>query len=266
METIICKDAHPAIVSERVWDVANKDREERAEKSVISREKPAVKTGVTMLKDLIYCSECGKKMTIRKDNKLKMHTIKKCEYLKESGEKCINAGIKLEHVERNVMLHLRQYKVELKQFLETLDDGAGSMLEADQKQRLIRLENEIKQVEEQNKNLIELALTGIFTHDELKEKKQGLTQKLVYLEKQHENLLYDMNNMSVEDKQIQIEGTLSKIETIEIKNNPEILNHTLKTMIKKIYYSRVIPKELLVRSTRCEERKNYPFELMIEYF
>ncbi|MFC0469786.1 recombinase family protein [Halalkalibacter kiskunsagensis] len=266
VETIISKDTHPPIVEASLWNEVNKDREERAKRSTFSREKPAVKTGVTMLKDLIYCSECGRKMTVRKDNKLKMYTIKKCEYLTDEGEKCGNAGIKLDHVEKNVMMHLQKYKVELEEYLQTLNSEASSIVETEQKNRLNQLEKQKKELESQNSKLIDLALSGIFTHDELKEKKQRLTDELTYLERQRENLLFEMNHVSVEDMQTQIEGTLEKIETVEIKDNPEALNATLKTMIKKIHYSRVIPKDLLMKSTQNPERKNYPFELKIEYF
>ncbi|WP_237563688.1 zinc ribbon domain-containing protein [Halalkalibacter okhensis] len=254
-------------MKEEIWDEVNKNREVRAEASAFFREKPALKTGVTMLKDLIYCNECGKKMTIRKDNKLKLFTIKKCEYVNDRGEKCSNAGVKLEHVERNVMLHLKKYRVKLKQTLESLNTQEDLITEEGHKDRLKRIEEEIKKVEEKKCHLIDLALTGIFTHAELKEKRQELMDNLAYLKEQHENLLTEVNNRKSEDMHEQLEGTLSKIKTIEeSKNHPEELNQALKLIIKKVYYSRVLPKNIAVKSTRSEIRKNYPYELKIEFY
>ncbi|MEW9049973.1 MAG: recombinase family protein, partial [Neobacillus sp.] len=68
-ETIVVDKAHPLIISPEDWDRVNQQRVERAKKTEIVREKAAIKTGITMLKDIIYCGVCGRKMVIRKDNK-----------------------------------------------------------------------------------------------------------------------------------------------------------------------------------------------------
>lgn len=68
VDTIVIKDTHPAIIPPNEWDKANIDREQRAAHSNFIREKPATKTGVTMLKDLIYCGLCNRKMVIRKES------------------------------------------------------------------------------------------------------------------------------------------------------------------------------------------------------
>lgn len=267
VDSIICKNAHPAIIDTMAWDRANKNSEERKVKQVVSREKPAIKAGVSLLKDLIYCSQCGRKMTIRKDYKSKIYTLKKCEYLNENGEKCKNAGIKLEHVERNVMLHLQTYKTVLKDALETLGAKKSQLIIEDDEQlnRLAKLEKHLKELEIQNKRLLDLALTGIFTNEELKEKKQKLTDSIKYIKMRHDRVISEVHVVNEVDFDVEIERILSRMNPPEINKNTEILNETLKTIIKKIYYSRVIPEGLLTRSTQTAERKYYPFQLEIEY-
>jgi site-specific DNA recombinase len=266
LDTIRVENAHPAIVSPEVWDAVNRDRAERAEKAAITREKPAVKTGVTMLKDLMFCGCCGRKMTIRKDNKLKMHTLKKCEYLIENGNKCNNAGIKLEYVEKNVLAYMQQYTNELNKVLQTLDTDDASQVQAGYEQKLQQLDKRIKEVESDQKELINLALSGIFTYEELKEKKQELIDTLKHLQTEREQVVNEMGTVSVEDVKNKVKGIIAVLEKVEDIKDAEELNATLKTIIKKVHYKRVIPEELLKKSTRNPERKNYPFQLEIEYY
>lgn len=266
LDTVRVENAHPAIILPEVWESVNRDRVERAERARITREKPAIKTGVTMLKDLIVCAECGCKMSIRKDNKMKMHTIKRCEYYLPNGKKCENCGIKLEYVEEDVLRKLLNHKEELEEYLSTLESEDNSALEAEQQHVLDQLEKHLKEVEYQQKELINLALSGVFTHNEIKEKKQELLNQKQQLERQHEKLMNEMNTISVEDVKEKIKGMVKTIERIADVEDTEIKNEIMKTIIKKIYYSRVIPEELLKKSTRNPERKNYPFQLKIEYY
>ena len=122
VEKIVVKDTHPAIIPEKEWDLANKDREERAKRAGVIREKPAVKSGVTSLKDLIICGCCGRKMTIRKDTKCATgYTVKKCEYLMDNGEKCNNSGIRLVHIEEQVLVDIMKEKEGLESYLKSLE-------------------------------------------------------------------------------------------------------------------------------------------------
>ena len=45
----------------------------------------------------------------------------------------------------------------------------------------------------------------------------------------------------------------------------EALNQALKTIIKCVTYTRIIPEDIMKLSTRNPARKFYPFEIEIEY-
>ncbi|MDT8861151.1 recombinase family protein [Alkalihalobacillus sp. MEB130] len=264
--SIICENSHPAIIEESVWNDVNKAIEIRSKSSVNTREKPALNTGVTVLKDLLYCSECGRKMVIRNDKKSNMYMIKKCEYLTNSGEKCGNSGIKLEYVEKNVLQYIQSYKQDLKTVLKLMNLEIGNTAKDELKYRLNKIEIQRKKVEVQKKKLIDLAVSGIFSHIELLEKNQDLKSQLAHLDLQREKLQCELNEMSTDDRNSQLKEILLNIETMNEIQDSELLNETLKIVIKKIYYSRVMPSSILEKSTRNEERKNFPFQLKLEYY
>lgn len=268
LDTIICKDAHPPIIPPDEWDSANQDRVERAERFRITREKPAIKTGVTMLKDLIFCGCCGCKMSIRKDNKLKeVYNIKKCEYLPSStGVKCSNTGIRVDVVEDAVLKAVKKYKEQLEDVLASLDADDTSSVKAEQEHKLNQLDKRLKEVQAQQKELINLALSGIFSHDELKEKKQELTDLQKHLEAQHEKALYEMESVNVEEMKVQVEAVLKVIEKLEQVQDAEAKNEYLKRIIKKIHYKRVLPEHIQKLYTRHPERLAYKPTIEIEYY
>ncbi|OIJ12957.1 recombinase family protein [Anaerobacillus arseniciselenatis] len=267
VDTIRVENVHPSIVSPEEWDAVNKDRKERAEKSAITREKPAIKSGVTMLKDLVFCSVCGSKMFIRKDNKSGTgYTLKKCEYLLDNGEKCCNAGIKLNFIEKGFIEKVQNYKTELESLLVKLDAEDTTQIKEGHHQRLLQIEKRIKEIEPQQKELLNLALAGIYTHDEIREKKQELTDLLTSLNNQRETVLKQISSVSIEDEKSKIQDIIKTIDKIEQIEDVEGINAELKTIIKKVHYERVIPEELLKKSTQNPERKYYPFLIRIEYY
>ncbi|WP_235715269.1 hypothetical protein [Halalkalibacter wakoensis] len=205
-------------------------------------------------------------MTTQKSNNGNMYTLKKCEYLNEKGKKCGNAGIKLEYVEKHVILHLQTFKEEIMEAIKALDEKKFATNDKDCIHRLNRIENKIKEVKDEKKNLIDLAVAGIFTHKEVREKKQELEDLLLYLQREHKNLKDEINDKKAKTSDAQICGVLSKMSLSNIKDHSDLLNETLKLVIKKIYYSRKMPTDVSNKSTRNPERRNYPFQLVIEYY
>jgi site-specific DNA recombinase len=266
VNTITVKDTHPAIIPPEEWDRANRDRLERAKKSKLTREKPVTKSEVTMLKDLIYCGVCGRKMIIRKDYKDSIgYTIKKCEYLLVNGEKCTNCGIKLEFVEEEIWEELQEFKDKLESYLKVLQADGSKQIKYEQEQKLKHIEKRLKEVSDQEKKLIDLALSGIFTNEELKDKKQELINLKNQLELQHETLLTESNTPDIEDMTKRVQAIIKRIDLLP-KLNPEQVNEELKNFIKKIYYKREIPKDLLRLSPNNPKRKLYPFKIHTEYY
>jgi site-specific DNA recombinase len=266
LDTIICKDAHPPIIDPKVWDEVNRDREERAEKARIKREKPAVVTGVTMLKDLIVCAVCDCKMTIRKDNKLNYYSIKRCEYYLPDGKMCCNRGIKLDVVEKVFLEYIKNYKGVLQEELKALEIDDISYLVEEQEEKLANIDKRIKEITFEKKNLLKLATKNLISEEEFLEERQTLEDELEKISSRRETLIHEMENPSIEDIQERNKNIIALIQYVEKEKKPESINSILKLFVKKVYYSRVIPHELLEKSTQNPERKNYPFHLEIEYF
>ncbi|MEH7176536.1 recombinase family protein [Neobacillus vireti] len=265
LEKIVVKEAHPPIIPEKEWDLANKDREERAKKAGMIREKPAVKSGVTSLKDLMICGCCGRKMTIRKDLSCATgYLVKKCEYLLENGEKCNNSGIRLVHIEEHVLTDVMKEKELLELYLKSLKaDDTNEYMDNLQK-HLKQLEKRIKNAEAEDKKLIDLALTGIFSTDEIRLKKQEIINKIKLLNDEKDSLMNELEKPKIEDIQGVLNAKIAIIDALPSLEG-EALNQALKTIIKSVTYTRVIPDDILRLSTRNPARKFYPFEIEIEY-
>ncbi|MDI3411642.1 hypothetical protein QKW52_21550 [Bacillus sonorensis] len=73
-----------------------------------------------------------------------------------------------------------------------------------------------------------------------------------------------INNIDVEDHINSLKSIIGLIEKLPNMETEEV-NHSLKTFINKIMYTRVLPPELLKKSTRNNQRKEYPFEIEIEF-
>jgi site-specific DNA recombinase len=266
MDTIIVKDTHPAIIPPHEWDLANKDREVRAERFRGMREKPVIHTDVTMLKDLIFCDCCNWKMRIHKDTSHETgYTIKRCGSLQVNGERCPNSGIKLSHIEEDVHEKLLVRKEELKSYLKLVEKNGSEQVKQEQKLKLNQLKKRFKEVSDLEKNLMDLAINGIYTFDEIKDKKQELLNTKRQLELQMESLSEEEDIPNVEEVTNKLTEMISIIDNLD-KLNPEEVNRALKTFIKKIYYRRVMPEDIRKMSPRNQKRKLYPFEIKIDYY
>ncbi|MEH7276170.1 recombinase family protein, partial [Neobacillus vireti] len=259
LEKIVVKEAHPPIIPEKEWDLANKDREERAKRAGMIREKPAVKSGVTSLKDLMICGCCGRKMTIRKDLSCATgYLVKKCDYLLDNGKKCNNSGIRLVHIEEQVLTDVMKEKERLELYLKSLKaDDTNEYMDNLQK-HLKQLAKRIKNAEAEDKKLIDLALTGIFSTEEIRLKKQEIIEKIKLLKDEKDSLMNELEKPKIEDLQAVLKGKIAIIDTLP-SLEAEALNYALKTIIKCVTYTRIIPEDILKLSTRNPARKFYPF-------
>jgi site-specific DNA recombinase len=267
IDTITVKNTHTAIVSEEEWDMANRNQKERALRALSHREKPVTKSGITMLKDLIYCGLCGRKMSIRLDNKSATgYTLKRCEHLTYDGQKCGNYGIRVEFIERRVMSQLLEYKDELVDNVKKIKESGSTKIIDDYKAKISNINKRIKDIADQERKLIDLALSGIFTNEELKDKKEELLATKSNLKMQREELTSKLENSSTEEEEVEkIETIIDTIDKIP-HLNPEQSNEALKTFIKRVEYKREIPEDIVKLSTRNKTRRLYPYSIHIEMY
>jgi DNA invertase Pin-like site-specific DNA recombinase len=266
VDTVTIKDTHPAIIPPEEWDKANNERIMRAVIAKGIREKPVTKTEVTMLKDLIFCGSCRHKMEIRLDHKCDTtgYNIKRCKYIQPNGKKCPTCGIKVINVEEEVSEDIIEYRKKLEERVKNLKDSTSTQLEKEKKQKMNQLKKQIKDIESQEKDLIDLALAKIFTKEEIAAKKHELVSKREMLTEQHDQLENEETSESIKQEIDTLEDIIKTIDKLPYLP-PEEVNEGLKTFIGRVFYKREIPEDILKLSTRNEKRKYYPFSIEIDY-
>ncbi|MFB5270050.1 zinc ribbon domain-containing protein, partial [Paenibacillus enshidis] len=75
-----------------------------------TRERPADKTGTTLLKDLLFCGICGRKLEIHKRKNGTLLIMPCRKVLPDSDIKCNNQGVKLQSLEEEVLQQLQSDK------------------------------------------------------------------------------------------------------------------------------------------------------------
>ncbi|KUP08073.1 hypothetical protein Q73_07565 [Bacillus coahuilensis m2-6] len=266
LDTISYDNAHPAIISVEEWEMANDIRKARAEQAQQIREKPNTKSKPTMLKDLLFCGACGRKLTIRKDTKSGKYLIKPCEYLKlNSVEKCGNAGVQLKFVIDDFLEILEQFKQQLDEELEQLLAFDTSRIEADIQERITKLERQLAEQQGKSKKLLQLFLMDSeYTQEELQEEKQNINNTIKSITKELEATRARREELDVSQlvsKKRDILDILERFHEVDTQQQ----NEWLKTFVYQIRYSRIMPEDIKKLSTRNEQRRNFPFELDIEY-
>ena len=264
-EIIVVKNTHPPIIPPDEWDRANRDREDRILRAKTIREKPATKTGMTMLKDLIYCGVCGRKLEVRLDDKSSTgYMIRTCDYLVE-GEKCNNAGIRLVYVLELFLSRLNDYKERLKNRIVELENKGDVKVREEFERRLAQLNKKVKEANEQDKNLLDIASMGLFTKEQIMEKKREIQETKDYLFEEIEKLEENLKEINVEDKITQINTIIEKIDKVP-QAEVEHANELLKSFIKKVNYSRPVPESMKHLHSNTKERRSLSFTIEVEFY
>ncbi|MFB5269862.1 recombinase family protein [Paenibacillus enshidis] len=259
VDTIITDDAHPAIIAPDEWEQAKRERAERGAKAAAQREKATVKTGTTMLKDLLYCGICGGKLFVTK------YLIKPCEYLlPDSGEKCGNHGMRLILLEEEVLCKLQAHRERLWQgLLHIQQQDALHLLPGFRKHRE-HTEQQMEEVQQLQSELEELAGTGIFGDEEIGVQANRLLRMEHALQEMKEKVLQQIQKLESSGVE-EMEGILDMLDQFP-NQTPEDQNQTLKQFIRRIDYKRRLPEEIKALSANNRERLKSPFSYTIEYW
>ncbi|MFB5762594.1 recombinase family protein [Paenibacillus medicaginis] len=265
MDKIITDHAHPAIIRPEEWEQVNQKRAEPGAQTILTREKQAGKTGATMLKDLLFCGICGRKLVIRKE-KHGIYTLKPCGYtLPDRMENCYNRGIRLEFLEEEVVMKIQAYKQRLEADLLHLLQQEHEQISAGLQESLARNAARLRKIERQQSNLVRLALSGIFSPEELSSKRQALAEEGQMLLETREKVLQQMRDLDEQSSTNRLMHVIQILEEFQYQTAEE-QNETLKQFVKRIRYMRTMPEEIRKLSTRNPERQVQPFSYTIEYF
>ncbi|MFM9279725.1 recombinase family protein [Paenibacillus jiagnxiensis] len=265
LKSIITDHAHPAIIQPDEWEQTRQKQAERRTETMRTYERQAVKTGTTMLKDLLFCGVCGRKLVIRKE-KNGVFTIKPCDnLLPGSNTKCYNQGMRLKFLEEEVVLKLQAYKQRLAAQLQLLVQQETDTILMDLHERLALMEKQLQENERLQEKLLDLALTESFSSEKFKMKAHALLEQGQLLEESKKEIMQQIQSIEAVPS---IDQLTQMIELFEEFQNltPEEQNVTLKQFVKRIHYKRVMPAGIRRRSTRNQERQAYPFSFNIEYF
>jgi hypothetical protein len=174
----------------------------------------------------------------------------------------------LKYVEEDVVEHIKQYKDEIISILYSLKLDEWSGTEKDYNNHLEQIEKEIRRIRIEEENLLNLAIKGLFSEEQILTKRQKLLNTLHTFTTQKEAIIDELTNLKKLDTKERLQTAVEGIHELEIvleNDMSEEANRSMKRIIHKIYYKRVIPEDLLKKSTRNKERKLYPFTLNIHY-
>lgn len=266
IETIRCENAHPAIIDPKKWFEANTERVMRAEKFKNFREKPATKTGVCSLKDLVFCGYCKRKHTVLLDKSCATgYVVKTCHYLdNDTAVKCDNSGIRVAYLEQEVFEKVQARKAELEKYLLSLEQNDNTEYKDNIENRLIGITQQLKELEEQENNLLAVIVAGNFPKDKTDKMKMQQEAKKLNLKNEEKNLKKELKKLETINEAEIVKKIIEKIDALP-SLTPEEQNEALKTFVRRVYYKRHMPDEIKKLSTRNHARKFFPFELEIEY-
>ncbi|MDP4099377.1 recombinase family protein [Paenibacillus sp. P96] len=262
LETIIAESAHPAIIPPDQWEQVNQEDMEHPSTEI--REKPARKTGTTMLKDLLFCGICGRKLAMRKERN-GGYVIKPCQYvMPDRQQKCNNQGMKLGYMEAEILRRLQVHKQQLQQELEHLVEHEFQDIWSELQEHLAHVEQELELNQRHQLILADPAWTEIFSHEELVKKRQALLRQQELLQQTRTELQQRNQNTMVISRREQLYYIIDMLDRFSHRTVEE-QNDTLKQFIRRIHYTRVMPEEIRAKPMRSKEREQYPFEYTIEY-
>ena len=162
METILCENHHPAIVSREIYEEAQKEMERRKRKKTMNCAKNHCFSGK------IFCSKCGTKFYCRSKKRADGSTYYFWRSCKEGCEYCRGFIIREDELKRIIKEVWKQVDIDRQGIINQVKQ---SLLE--QKDRKHNDEKEHKtslQYKLHKKRLLELYMEGYINKDELKEK------------------------------------------------------------------------------------------------
>ena len=211
---------HPAIVSPEVWEEAN---------NIDMPHKGKRITPWNELRGMVKCAECGSNMVIlqsykyRKDGSINRWPYMKCSKYRRYGrgpDGCVNHVPLLyddfrEMIIQRVVRRLKQMPLDFRNNLER------------QKENKIRgLHQSLENLEQKNKDLLDLYLEKLINKEEFEQKRHQLEQEMTKIREQLQRL----------EKEKHSRQEIKKIEEAfeELKNRERDLHYAFKALIERI--------------------------------
>ena len=271
-ETVTVENTHPAIITPELFDSIVIVREKRAERYSGGREKPMTVAPPSLIKDLLYCSCCGRKVRISFEAKKQYYLIRSCVDLLSDGSKCPNSGFIAINVERAVIQKVIDYQKQIEEEIKLLESNNVEQFVEEQETRKQALEKQSKLLDEEMKGILRLELkyemsgtSNPIQEEFIREEKQNNIDTKERVEKQLNDLLMKMEQPTIQDEIDNRKNIINLINELDGSTSEQI-NTLLKQFIKKIHYNRILPEDIKKLGVKNPLRKNYPADISIEYF
>ncbi|MBT2656707.1 recombinase family protein [Bacillus sp. ISL-18] len=240
-ETILTKNAHEPIITREQFKSVQQAIKGRMSGNLETRNRSRGKI-LSILKDLVYCNECGLKMGFRKDSKQK-----NAIYLKAC--KCGNRGV----VENLVLDSFMNEFYFLQGLLQREWKEALKSPQSVSKDTLLHQVKELKKTQDKLNTRLSRAkdayLDGVFNKEEYLKTKNDVESELKKISVSIDDLLQDIETMDKDSITSQYKSKIEKINRFHEAYNKEAsqqdfdeCNRILKLIINKIHYARVDEK------------------------
>ena len=232
----------PPIISEELWEKANKKLWERSKNSKGNRKYE----NKYALSGKLYCEnhQCGFVRKVRHYKGKQDEIYWYCKDFHTSGKKnCILASLKqqdLYNILTDVFKTYEIYKVEICRELLTFYNDISNTYE--DKEREEKLQNELKVLEARKDKLLDLALEGIFS-------KEDLANKKLVIDKEIEQINAKLKNLESRKSKIKLEAEEQKkySETLKVNilKELEIKKDNLENYIEELLDKIIIVQDEL---------------------
>jgi site-specific DNA recombinase len=237
-ESIVTKNAHPAIISREQWNNVQLALQSRMPADSETRTRSR---GIchSILKDLTYCSNCGRKLSYRPDSKLK-HLI----YLRE----CKGCGMKGVNEKRVLEAFLREFiwlEVQLGDQWKKALEGANSHDKQGLEQSVASLQKTADKLNKRLKAIKIQRLDGELSKLDAEEIEQETKAELKRCQTALDDLLEQIQQSDVIVLENHYKMKMKLINQFkQSQKDVETANRILKLLIHKVTYERM-PKGYL---------------------
>lgn len=254
-EDIIYKESDriPEIISKEIFEKAKELRAKRLDEN----KGTGAYSGKSIYSSKIVCDKCGANYISNVDDGRRFFNC--CTKKRFGLTKCDNKNISLSKLEvvldeyiKNFYIYIcNKFDLIKNKLNSKIDEYNNVILEEDIESNKNNILNEINELDESNKKLVDLYLTSILPKDIYEEKQKNITDKRDELKKQLENLnkgisesliirnelisiKNEISNQILKSKNINKEKFIDIIESIRINNNEVKITTSLESLIEDI--------------------------------
>jgi len=234
-----CKDKIPPIVSEEIWDKANKVFDERSNhiKNSVNND-TSVFNNRYAFSGLLYCADHPEFTYSRQlGDKKKNRPTWRCSISRKYGLKECETAILVEtelyEVFRKVLgMFIKNQKEILKDLLEKYEQVSHNTKTENEIQRL---ENAILELQKKKEKLLDLAVNGAIENDEFKNRNEKLNNEI----QDFENRIKIIERQKEEDKKYKSELEKISSEISKELNLDENIDELIKLLVEKVIVSKI---------------------------